>query len=68
MLYTRKPVAMINDKKPERRFDYWYEETLLTHVTWLEMVNGRLRGGLQKTTTHADVVEWDRTRVPGPFL
>ncbi|KAB5585203.1 hypothetical protein GE09DRAFT_1048364 [Coniochaeta sp. 2T2.1] len=68
MLYTRKPVALINDKKPERRFDYWYEGTVLRDVTWLQIVDGRLRGGLHKITTRADVIEWDETGVPGSFL
>jgi hypothetical protein len=68
MVYTRKPVAVITDKSPARRFHYWYDKTVLRDVTWLQMVDGRLRGGYQESTTRADVVEWDKNGIPGGFV
>lgn len=68
VLCTRKPVSVITGKKPAHRFDYWYADTVLHGVTWLQSVNGKLRGGLQDTTTRADLVEWDKTGIPGGLI
>jgi len=68
VLYTRNPVAVINDTKPPRRFDVWYDETVYRNVTWYEVVDGRLKGGKKETTTRADLIEWDKMGVPGEFL
>lgn len=63
--YTRKPVVIITEAKPPRRFDYWQPDTVYKEVTWLQMVDGVLCGGYQETTTRADVIAWDRTGIPG---
>lgn len=65
MLYTRKPVVFINDTKPPRRFDYWYPDTVLRGVTWLQIADGELCGGYQETSTRADVVKWDKDGIHG---
>lgn len=63
--YTRKPIIIITDAKPVRRFDYWQPATVYRDVTWLQMVDGVLYGSLQETTTRNDVIEWDRDGIPG---
>lgn len=68
MIYTRKPVVVITDEKPVRRFDYWYEGTVLRGVTWLQVVDGRLRGEYQEKTTRNDVVGWDHNGLPGGYI
>lgn len=63
--YTRKPIVIITDAKPVRRFDYWQPTTVYRDVTWLQMVDGVLHGSYQETTTRKDVIEWDRCGIPG---
>lgn len=63
--YTRKPIVIITDAKPVRRFDYWQPTTVYRGVTWLQMVNGVLHGSFQETTTRSDVIAWDKSRIPG---
>lgn len=63
--YTRKPVVIITDSKPPRRFDYWQPKTVYRGVTWLEMVDGVLHGGYQEVTKRSDVIKWDKEGIPG---
>lgn len=63
--YTRKPIVIITDAKPVRRFDYWQPTTVYRDVTWLQMVDGILHGSFQKTTTRKDVIEWDKNGITG---
>lgn len=66
--YTRRPVVIITDASPPRRFDYWQPNTVYQGVTWLRMVDGVLVGGYQETTTRADVINWDENGIPGEPL
>ncbi|KAH8588819.1 hypothetical protein B0O99DRAFT_600467 [Bisporella sp. PMI_857] len=68
MIYSRKPIAIITDSKPNRRFCYWQPETVLENVTWYQIVDGKLHGGLKEKTTRADVIEWDEYGIPGGIL
>lgn len=64
VLYTRKPVVLLTNVKPERRFQHWQEATILFGVTWYRLVNGMLVGGYQAETTRAQLVEWDAKGIP----
>ncbi|KAK8113441.1 hypothetical protein PG984_013967 [Apiospora sp. TS-2023a] len=74
VLYTRDPVAVIaptpsDGEKPQRRFNYWYEGTVLRDVRWLQLdEQGRLRGERVAETRRADVVRWDEHGIPGGYL
>lgn len=63
--YTRRPIVIITNAKPARRFDYWHPDTVYQGVTWLQMVDGVLEGGYKETTTRADVIKWDEEGIPG---
>lgn len=74
VLYTRDPVAVIapcdtHTEKPRRRFNYWYESTVLRHVKWLQLDDkGQLRGERVPETRRADVIRWDENGIPGGLL
>ncbi|KAK7709529.1 hypothetical protein SLS63_013207 [Diaporthe eres] len=65
VLYTRGPVAVVDDVRPERRFDSWSPDAVLVGVTWLQVVDGELFGGYKEETTRADVITWDTKGIPG---
>ncbi|KAK8856016.1 hypothetical protein PGQ11_011928 [Apiospora arundinis] len=72
VVYTREPVAVIapSNPKPQRRFNYWYEGTVLRDVMWLQLDDkGRLYGGERvPMTKRADVIFWDGYGLPGAYL
>lgn len=72
VLYTREPVAVIApspSEKPRRRFNYWYEGTVLRDVQWLQLdEQGRLHGERVAATRRADVIRWDEHGVSGGYL
>ncbi|KAK4444217.1 hypothetical protein QBC34DRAFT_309470 [Podospora aff. communis PSN243] len=69
VVYTRRPVAAVSDRKPERRFETWVEGMVLRGVTWLRVdEGGRLRGGFVEETRRGDVVRWDGEGVPEGWI
>ncbi|KAK7935984.1 hypothetical protein PG985_001479 [Apiospora marii] len=71
VVYTREPVVVIAPsvgEKPRRRFNYWYEGTVLRDVLWLQLKEGRLYGERVAETRRADVVRWDEHGIPGSYL
>lgn len=68
VLYTRGPVAVVDDVRPARRFDSWSPDAVLFGITWLQVVDGKLVGGYKEETRRADVIKWDRKGIPGDPL
>lgn len=63
-IFTRKPIALITYSKPVRRFDIWTNETAFEKVNWLQLIDGKVCGGFQEVTRRADIISWDKNRIP----
>lgn len=66
LCYTLESLpSSLTTKSSACRFDNWYPNTILCGVTWLQVVDGELRGGRKRETTRTDVIRWDAHGIPG---
>ena len=64
MLYTRSPIIIITDLKPEDRFSYFQPETVLCGVTWLQLKNSVLQGSYIDEMRREVAIRYDKEGLP----
>lgn len=64
ILYTRSPIIIISDLKPDRRFTYFQLETVLRGVTWLRLKDSVLQGSSINEMRREDAIRFDREGLP----
>lgn len=64
VLYTRSPIIIISDLKPDRRFTYFQLETVLRGVTWLRLKDSVLQGSFINEMRREDAIRFDREGLP----
>lgn len=64
VLYTRSPIIIISDLKPDRRFTYFQLQTVLRGVTWLSLKDSVLQGSFINEMRREDAIRFDREGLP----
>lgn len=64
VLYTRSPIVIVSDLKPDRRFTYLRPGTILRGVTWLKLKGSILQGGYIQEMRREDAIKLDREGLP----
>lgn len=68
VIYTRSPIIIISDLKPDRRFTYFQLDTVLRGVTWLKERDSILQGSYINEMKREDAIRFDVEGLPVDLL
>lgn len=68
VLYTRSPIIVISDLKPDRRFTYFQSETVFRGVTWLKLKDSALQGSYVDEIRREDAIRFDKEGLPAELV